>query len=69
MTKSEVVPLPCPFCGSDVMRIDEDLDGRFAVVCPIVGCGYSSEYKPSRKEAIEAHNTGNRVFMDTKKDL
>lgn len=55
--------LPCPFCGSHEVFVNQDLQGRCWVVCEALPCGAIGPPRPTPGEAGAAWNR--RPFKET----
>ena len=65
----EEKPLPCPFCGGNVIIEDtstNSVNDGWCVECPKDDCMYSSGIKRTRDEAISAHNRVAKAAMAAK---
>lgn len=50
---------PCPFCGSDSVKAEEDWDNGWVVTCDV--CEAVGPWKCLKKDAIIAWNRAKRI--------
>lgn len=71
MTMSKVELKPCPFCGgkSWVVKIPNESNKKYVVVCKDDDCGASlGNYSETREEAINAWNKRAKSYVRRKKN-
>lgn len=59
----EEQPLPCPYCGGNMLKSDPSRDGKIRLYCQNISCGYRAALGLP-DEAIAKHNRVAHAVME-----